>query len=205
MYGTCARLGSLGIYSQILSNILLQSSIDGSHWNAKAWGSRVEFICVAWHPSPSPMACISDMATVCVHVWNMAGTFLRTNASRFVSHSQKLIISGEFGTRALDLFTCSASRLFRPVRAASIAVSRTKITICLAGRIISSLYYINDWKVDKGHMELHAVCSEATVQACLFVVAVHTHTQLCLLTKEHHIALNQCHSDRFVWNSFGEC
>lgn len=92
----------------------------------------------------------------------MAGIFLNTSASRFVS--QKLNISIEFGTRALDLVACSASKLFCQVPTASIAMSCTKITICLAERIISSLYYVNDWKMDQGHMKLHAVCSETTMQ-----------------------------------------
>lgn len=40
MYGTRARLGSMGVYSQILSNILSQASIDSSCWNAMAWGVK---------------------------------------------------------------------------------------------------------------------------------------------------------------------
>lgn len=75
----------------------------------------------------------------------MAGTFLNTSASRFVT--QKLIICVKFGLRTLDLFAYSASRLLHRVPDASIAMSCTKITICLARRIISSLYYMNDWKV----------------------------------------------------------
>lgn len=105
----------------------------------------------------------------------MAGAFLNTSASRFVS--RKLIISVEFGTGALDLFACSASKLLWRVPAASIAMSCTKITICLAGKIISSLYYVNDWKVDKGHTELHAACPEATAQARLSSLPPYTHTQ----------------------------
>lgn len=38
MYDTYTRLGSMGIYSHILSNIHAQASIDSSPWNAMAWG-----------------------------------------------------------------------------------------------------------------------------------------------------------------------
>lgn len=64
-YGTRARLGSMVIYSHILSNILSQASNDSLPWNAIARGVGAIYPCRLMLESPHPAwRCISDTATV---------------------------------------------------------------------------------------------------------------------------------------------